>query len=112
VIRNALAVYNWFVRQAITGRRVVVRGPSGEEVTLETAELAVLAGKGNKAGPEELRLFARELAEPKDPAEAARLRERRTRGFYGNLTRGIPAIRHRNVPPALFQQPVAKVPAG
>ena len=83
VIKNALAVYNWFVRQAITGGRVVARRPSGEEITLETAELAVLEGKGNKAGPEELGLLARQLAEAKDPAEAARLRERLTRGFYG-----------------------------
>ncbi len=27
VIKNALAVYHWFVRQAITGARVVARKP-------------------------------------------------------------------------------------
>src|ERR1700687_261411 len=45
-IKSALAVYHWFVRQALTGKRVVARKPTGEEVTIETAELAVLEGKG------------------------------------------------------------------
>jgi hypothetical protein len=48
VIKSALAVYHWFVRQALTGSRVVARKPTGEEVALETAELAVLEGKGNR----------------------------------------------------------------
>lgn len=83
VIKNALAVYHWFVRQAITGARVIARKPSGEEVSLETPELASLEGKGNKLSPEELGLLARKLAASKDTTEAARLRERLTRGFYG-----------------------------
>jgi hypothetical protein len=83
VIKNALAVYHWFVRQAITGARVVARKPTGEEVSLETPELASLEGKGNKLSPEELGLLARKLSVAKDAGEAARLRERITRGFYG-----------------------------
>ncbi len=46
---------HWFVRQALTGGRVIARKPTGEEVALETA----------------------------DPIEAARIKERLTRGFYG-----------------------------
>ncbi len=42
VIKSALAVYHWFVRQALTGSRVVARTQTGEEVAIETAELAVL----------------------------------------------------------------------
>lgn len=83
VIKNALAVYHWFVRQAITGARVVARKPSGEEVTLETTELAALEGQGQRLSPRELRLLGARLARAKDAAEAARLRERLTRGFYG-----------------------------
>ena len=83
VIKNALAVYYWFVKQAITGARVVARKPSGEEVSLETPELAALEGRGNRLSPEELGLLARKLAAAKHPAQAARLRERMTRGFYG-----------------------------
>ena len=29
VVKNAIAVYHWFVRQAITGAKVVARKPSG-----------------------------------------------------------------------------------
>jgi hypothetical protein len=83
VIKSALAVYHWFVRQAITGSRVVARKPTGEEVALETAELAVLEGKGNRLGPEELGLLAKRLAAASNPVEAARIKERLTRGFYG-----------------------------
>lgn len=83
VIKNALAVYHWFVKQAVTGARVVARKPTGEEVTLETAELAALEGKANRLSPEELGLLAKKLAAAKDSAEAAELRERITRGFYG-----------------------------
>jgi hypothetical protein len=83
VVKNAIAVYHWFVRQTITGARVVARKPTGEEVTLETAELAALAGEGHKLSPAELGALARLLAKTTDPAEAARLRERLTRGFYG-----------------------------
>ena len=83
VIKNALAVYYWFVRQAVTGARVVARKPTGEEVTLETAELASLEGQGYLLSPKELELLGRKLSSAKDPAEAVRLRERLTRGFYG-----------------------------
>ncbi len=83
VIKNALAVYYWFIRQAVTGARVVARKPSGEEVALETAELAALEGQCQLMTPEELRVVAARLARTSDLAEAGRLRERLTRGFYG-----------------------------
>lgn len=83
VIKSALAVYHWFVRQAITGSRVVARKASGEEVAIETAELALLEGKGNRLSPEELGLLAKGLATASNPIEAARIKERLTRGFYG-----------------------------
>ena len=83
VIKNALAVYHWFVRQAITGARVVARTPAGEEITLETPELASLEGRGHALSPRELGLLAKKLAAARDPLEAARLKERITRGFYG-----------------------------
>ena len=83
VIKSALAVYHWFVRQALTGSTVVSRKPTGEEVSLETAELAALEGKGNRLGPEELGLLAKELAAASNPIKAARIKERLTRGFYG-----------------------------
>ena len=83
VVKNALAVYHWFVRQAITGARVVARKPSGEEVALETPELAVLEGQGQRLSPAELGALARKLAAATDSVQAARLRERLTRGFYG-----------------------------
>lgn len=83
VIKSALTVYHWFVRQAITGASVVARKPSGEETSIETAELAVLQGKGNRLGPKELGLLAKELAASGSPAEAVGLKERLTRGFYG-----------------------------
>jgi hypothetical protein len=83
VMRNALAVYSWFVRQVLTGARVVARKPTGEEVTLETPELAALDARAQRLGPAELGLLAEKLASAKDSAEAARLREQLTRGFYG-----------------------------
>ena len=83
VIKSALAVYHWFVRQALTGGRIVARKPTGEEITLETVELTALEGKGNRLGPDELGLLAKELASAPDAIEAARIRERLTRGFYG-----------------------------
>lgn len=83
VIKNALAVYHWFVRQIVTGAEIVARKPTGEEVSLETPELVVLESKGKKLTPEELGLLAKELAGASSPAEAARLKERLTRGFYG-----------------------------
>jgi hypothetical protein len=39
--------------------------------------------KGHRLSPEELGLLAKRLAASKDPKEAARLRQRITRGFYG-----------------------------
>lgn len=83
VIKNALAVYHWFVRQAVTGARVVARKSTGEETALETPELAALEAKGHRLSPGELRLLAKKLAAAKDPAQAALLREEITRGFYG-----------------------------
>jgi hypothetical protein len=83
VIKSALAVYHWFVRQALTGSRVVARKPTGEEVAIETAELAVLEGKGNRLSAEELGLLAKRLAGASNPVDAAQIRERLTRGFYG-----------------------------
>jgi hypothetical protein len=83
VIKNALAVYHWFIRQVITGSRVVARKATGEEVVLETSELTVLEGQGQLLGPRELRVLAKKLADARDPVEAARLKERLTRGFYG-----------------------------
>ncbi len=83
VIKNALAVYDWFLRHALTGARVLARKPTGEEVALETPELAALEGKGNRLSPEELGVLAKRLAAAKSPEDAAHLRERLTRGFYG-----------------------------
>jgi hypothetical protein len=83
VIKSALTVYHWFVRQAITGSRVVARKPTGEEVAIETAELAVLEGKGNRLSPKELGLLAKRLATASNSMEAAQIKERLTRGFYG-----------------------------
>ena len=83
VVKNALAVYYWFIRQAVTGARVVARKPSGEEVALETTELAALEGQAQLMTPAELRTVAARLARASHPADAARLRERLTRGFYG-----------------------------
>ena len=83
VIKNALAVYHWFVRQALTGSRVVAHKPTGEEVAIETPELALLEGKGNRLTPGELGVLSKKLASASDSIEAARIRERLTRGFYG-----------------------------
>jgi hypothetical protein len=83
VIKSALAVYHWFVRQALIGSQVVARKATGEEISIETAELAVLEGKGSRLSPAELGLSAKRLAAASHPAEAARIKERLTRGFYG-----------------------------
>lgn len=83
VIKSALAVYHWFVRQALIGGKVVARKPSGEEIALETAELSALEGRGNRLSPAELGLLAKHLASAPDSIEAARIKERLTRGFYG-----------------------------
>ena len=83
VIKSALAVYHWFVRQAVTGGRVIARRPTGEEVELATPELTAMESQGHRLSPEELGRLAKRLAAAKDPKEAARLRENLTRGFYG-----------------------------
>jgi hypothetical protein len=83
VIKNALALYHWFVRHAITGARLIARKPTGEEVELETPELAALEARGYRLSPKELGLLAKQLAKTSDTREAARLKERITRGFYG-----------------------------
>ena len=83
VLKCALTVYHWFIRQSLTGSQVIARKPTGEEVTFETAELVLLEGKSNRLGPEELGLLAKELANAPDASAAARIRERLTRGFYG-----------------------------
>jgi hypothetical protein len=83
VVKNALAVYHWFVRQAITGARVVARTQAGEEIVLETPELASLEGRGHALSARELGVLAKKLATARDPVEAARLKERIARGFYG-----------------------------
>jgi len=83
VIKNALAVYHWFVRHAVTGARVIARKPTGEEVELETPELVSLEAQGHRLSPGELGLPAKKLANAKSAEEAARVRESITRGFYG-----------------------------
>jgi hypothetical protein len=47
-------------------------------------ELAALESKTQSLSPKELGLLAKELANATDPLEAARLKERLTRGFYGS----------------------------
>lgn len=83
VVRNALAAYRWLVGETLGGARVVSRRASGEEVSLETPDLAVVGGKGRRLAPRELGILAKRLASAKTEQEAAELRERLTRGFYG-----------------------------
>ena len=83
VIRNALAVYHWFIRYSLIGARIVARKRSGEEVELETPELAAVSSKGQRLSPRELALLAKKLSVAKDLKEADTLREQITRGFYG-----------------------------
>jgi hypothetical protein len=83
VIKSALTVYHWFVRQALTGSQVIARKPTGEEVTFQTAELALLEGKSSRLSAGELGLLAKQLTTAPDEASAGRIRERLTRGFYG-----------------------------
>src|SRR5438445_11017234 len=64
VIKSALAVYHWFVRQALTGGRVLARKPTGVEVALETAKLSPREGKVNRLSPEERGRLAKEFEEP------------------------------------------------
>lgn len=83
VLKNALTVYYWFVRQAVTGARVVAHRPSGEGVAFETTEMALLKSRTQLLSPKELRLLAKKLASARDEREAAAVRERLARGFYG-----------------------------
>ncbi len=83
VIKNALTVYHWFLKQSVAGASVVARKPSGEEATLHTPELALLEGQGVRLSPAELKRLATQLAGARDPKAAAQVRERITRGFYG-----------------------------
>src|SRR5437867_12613587 len=75
VLKNALAVYSWFVRQAVTGARVIARKPTGKEVTLETPELCSLESRGSKLIPKELGVLAKKLSQTSKPKE--RSEERR-----------------------------------
>lgn len=83
VLRDALAVYHWFVRHVAVGSTVLARSPGGVETCLATPEFAVLESSASKLNPDELARLAKELAECPDVAEAERLKERLTRGFYG-----------------------------
>jgi hypothetical protein len=51
--------------------------------TASDSNSSILEGKGGRLSPEELGALAERLAAAKGPEEAARLRERLTRGFYG-----------------------------
>jgi hypothetical protein len=83
VINSLLAVCHWFRWLALVGRRIPARKPTEEDVSLEIAELAVLEGRGNRLDPAELRLLAKRLAAASNPIEAAGIKERLMRGFYG-----------------------------
>ena len=83
VIKSALTICHWFKRQALTASQVVARKTTGEEVALETAGLVVLEGKGSRLSPEELGVLAERLTVVSNPVEAARIKERLTRGFDG-----------------------------
>ncbi|MBI3210857.1 MAG: hypothetical protein HYZ37_18385 [Candidatus Solibacter usitatus] len=50
---------------------------------LTPAELAFVQGKRNRLEPEELGQLAKQLASAGNATEAARIKERITRGFYG-----------------------------
>jgi hypothetical protein len=69
--------------QPILRDRVVARKTTGQEIALDTSALALPEGKGNRIGPEELGLLAKRLARASNLAEAARIKERLTRAFYG-----------------------------
>ena len=83
VIKNALAVYHWYIRQIITGARITARKATGEEVVLETPELGALDSKANLLTPDEIGALSRKLAQCSDPAKAEQLKEQMVRGFYG-----------------------------
>ena len=79
VIKNALVAYRWLLRRRLTGNRVVSHKPTGEEA----ARLPMLEGKHNRLCPARLGSLAKRLARASDPADAAQIKERLTRGFYG-----------------------------
>src|SRR5260370_104166 len=83
VIKSALAVYHWFVGQAITGSCVVARKATGEEVAIETAELYLLEGHRNRLSPGALGVGAKRLAAAPHPVEAGLIQARVARGCYG-----------------------------
>lgn len=83
VLKSAITVYHWFIRQAVSGNRVVSRSQSGHEISLQTPELALLEGKSHRLAPQELGLLANKLGEASDSREKSELRERLTQGFYG-----------------------------
>jgi len=49
----------------------------------DTAEPPILEGERNRLNSDELGILAKDLAAALDRAEAAHIRERLTRGFYG-----------------------------
>jgi hypothetical protein len=59
------------------------RTPTPAQRALKAAEWAALGGTHNRLEPEELGLLAKRLAAASSPAEAARIKDRLTRGFYG-----------------------------
>lgn len=83
VIKNALAVYHWFIKQSVTGARITARKPTGEEVCLETPELGALESRAGLMTPEDLGRLAQKLAECTNPNGAERVKEHVVRGFYG-----------------------------
>lgn len=57
--------------------------------------MSAIEGKADRLSAEELGRLAERLASTADPAEAALLRERLTRGYYGMLLPGQPAKAQR-----------------
>src|ERR1017187_2715034 len=88
VIKSALTVYHWFVRQALTGSQVLARKPSGEEISLETAELAALEGRGNRLGPGKWGLAAKPPRARLKPAGGGRDKRAPHARFLRNQRRG------------------------
>jgi hypothetical protein len=82
LIRGRYTGSMWRIMRVTSGR-VMARKPTGEDLALETVEPAALEGKGNRLTPRELSLLAKRLASANNPLEAARIKERLTRRFYG-----------------------------
>ena len=57
--------------------------PESVGIAIPGTEVWLEDEAGNRLGPEELGLLAKELAAASNPIEAARIKERLTRGFYG-----------------------------